>query len=789
MKLSQLSIRTTLFAIIGVLNILIILLVGSVAYRSWENFQSIQKLKRDSLTINLLYNTDKYLSLERGLSLAVMNAPSEIASSLTSDLMKDRQQSKDGLKVALSRIRSKPGTKVAMLVEKVKASSRRLEGIRKQIDQALPLTENRKQIHIEDMAFDAITSVITDIEALINEYSAPLLMINMKVSRQMMFKHSIWEITEYAGREYAQIGRLIVENQAPSPELRDRLISWNSRTELNWERSIRFAPDTGVQDRVSPYIEEAKTQYSVTFDQIKDMFYKTGPEQIAPPYPIGIDLWLEMATQATNSLIVLKDMVLQETQNYISEIGEQAKRDIIIAVLLLVSATMLSGYSFWVISQRVLGPVNKMVESLYRQAHDAVPNPSSDRLAERDEIEKLEVVLKAFKNNTQALERQKNYLKTVLATVIDAVISIDSRGTIQTINPAVEKMFGYTEKELVGQNVKILMPDSYSRHHDEYVRSYLETNEAKVIGIGRQVEARRKDGTLFPVDLALSEMVREGERMFVGLLHDITDRRKAEEEIKRYTKSLEDSNRELDDFAYIASHDLKEPLRGLHNFSRFLLEDYGEKMDEEGMGMLNTIADLTKRMDALLSSLLHYSRLGRTELSVRKTDLNETVRNAIAMYTAKIKERNADIQIVRSLPTIVCDSIRIDEVFQNLISNALKYNDKKDIKIEVGYRTDHPAHPGETVYFVKDNGIGIEQKNLENAFKIFRRLHPQDAYGGGTGSGLPIARKIITQHGGRIWAESEGKNKGTTFLFTIPSPAQEKDKMQYESAGKTGHVL
>jgi chemotaxis family two-component system sensor kinase Cph1 len=246
------------------------------------------------------------------------------------------------------------------------------------------------------------------------------------------------------------------------------------------------------------------------------------------------------------------------------------------------------------------------------------------------------------------------------------------------------------------------------------------------------------------------------------------ERRRTEEERESYLRTLEKSNRELDDFAYIASHDLKEPLRGLHNFSRFLLEDYSERLDEEGRSMLNTLAELTQRMESLINTLLHYSQLGRTNLSVRPTDLNEVVRSVTDMFSITLAEKQGKVEIAGTLPTVVCDHVRIAEVFQNLIGNALKYADGPGIRIEVGCLATHPRAPDENVFYVRDNGIGIEQKHLDVIFRIFHRLHPRGAYGGGTGSGLTIAKKIVSQHGGDIWAESEGQGKGSTFFFTLP---------------------
>ena len=246
--------------------------------------------------------------------------------------------------------------------------------------------------------------------------------------------------------------------------------------------------------------------------------------------------------------------------------------------------------------------------------------------------------------------------------------------------------------------------------------------------------------------------------------------REAEE---RHLRELEASNRELEDFSYIVSHDLKEPLRGLTTFSKYLLEDFKSNLDEDSKSKLVAIHDITQRMDKLLTTLLEYSRLGRTSLAVRETDLNQAVQSVVGLFAITLKEMNIEVVITKKLPAITCDFVRITEVFHNLIGNAVKYNDKLHNRIEVGYTEHHLKHPGERVFFVKDNGIGIQEQYLETIFKIFKRLHGRGAYGGGTGSGLTIAKQIINQHGGQIWAESAGIGKGTTFFFTIAAGQKE----------------
>ncbi|MBD2345302.1 ATP-binding protein [Anabaena subtropica] len=238
--------------------------------------------------------------------------------------------------------------------------------------------------------------------------------------------------------------------------------------------------------------------------------------------------------------------------------------------------------------------------------------------------------------------------------------------------------------------------------------------------------------------------------------------RKADE-LAQLNIELERSNQELDAFAYIASHDLKEPLRGIHNYSNFLMEDYGEIIDTSGKEKLFTLIRLTQRMEDLIDSLLHFSRLGRVDLSMQDTDLNEIVHRILDMLSGRIEETGVEIRIAQPLPVVYCDRIQIGEVFSNLIANAIKYNDKAHKWIEIGY-FENPPLP--VTFYVRDNGIGIREKHFDAIFRIFKRLHSPSKYGGGTGAGLTIAKKIVERHSGIIWLEST-YGEGTTFYFTL----------------------
>jgi light-regulated signal transduction histidine kinase (bacteriophytochrome) len=240
--------------------------------------------------------------------------------------------------------------------------------------------------------------------------------------------------------------------------------------------------------------------------------------------------------------------------------------------------------------------------------------------------------------------------------------------------------------------------------------------------------------------------------------------------LSRLNAELERSNDELDSFAYIASHDLKEPLRGIHNYANFLLEDYADQLDEDGVAKLRTLVRLSRRMEELIESLLHFSRVGRLELQAEPTDLNQVLEESLEALQVRIEQTGARVRVPRPLPTARCDPRATGEVFTNLISNALKYNNKAEKWVEVGWLpAPEPDGGGETrppVLYVRDNGIGIEEKHYENVFRIFKRLHGRDQYGGGTGAGLTIVMKMVERQGGRIWLEST-PGAGTAFFFTL----------------------
>lgn len=253
-----------------------------------------------------------------------------------------------------------------------------------------------------------------------------------------------------------------------------------------------------------------------------------------------------------------------------------------------------------------------------------------------------------------------------------------------------------------------------------------------------------------------------------GSIDDISDRKSSEIKLNQYARELERSNQELDDFAYIASHDLKEPLRAMYNHATFLIEDFQEKLGEEGEKRLHRMIKLGKRMEKLISDLLYFSRLGRGDQTMEGIDLNGVIADIEANLTETLTSRKARIVVPEHLPSISGHPAHITALFQNLISNGVKYNDAEEKIIEIGLvpATEKESRERFETFYVWDNGIGIDDQFKDEIFRIFKRLNSEKAYGEGTGAGLTFVKKIVENHGGNIWIKPQA-GEGTTFIFTL----------------------
>ena len=357
-----------------------------------------------------------------------------------------------------------------------------------------------------------------------------------------------------------------------------------------------------------------------------------------------------------------------------------------------------------------------------------------------------------------ALAASQARLNAIVDTALDAIIVIDDRGRIERFNLAAERMFGYAAAEVVGRNVSMLMPSPEREAHDGHLERYRRTGERHIVGIGREVTAQRKDGSRFPADLAVGETQVHGQHLFTGLIRDVSERKAAESRQATLMQDLKAANEELSNFAYVASHDLKAPLRGIGSLAHWLSTDYAERFDAEGREQMALLLSRVKRMDRLIDGVLQYSRVGRVKEGATQVDLN-----ALVAETVDLLAPPPSMSVtVEPLPTIEMERTRAQQLFQNLLSNAIQYMDKPRGEIRVDCR---PAGAG-WHFRVRDNGPGIERRHWERVFQLFQSLTKRNS-SESTGIGLSLVKKIVEMHGGRIWLESE-PGQGCTFHFTLP---------------------
>ena len=354
-------------------------------------------------------------------------------------------------------------------------------------------------------------------------------------------------------------------------------------------------------------------------------------------------------------------------------------------------------------------------------------------------------------------------LRAIVDTAIDGIILMDAGGKVTMFTPACERMFGYAAQEIIEGDVKVLMPPPYHGEHDQYLDNYQRTGQRKIIGIGREVLGRRKNGETFPLDLSVGTAAQDGEVFYVGILRDVSERKRAGDLREKLITELTASNLERSYFGHVASHDLREPLRMVAAFCGLLSKDYGDRLDDRGREYLTLAVSAAAQMQDLLDDLVDFGRLGLEAERGSWFETDEVLDQVFENLHESIRESGA--MITRGLmPRVFGNPIRFNRLMQNLIGNGLKY-------IAAGVAPCiHVAAERRDEFWefsVSDNGIGIDARHFEQIFEPFKRLHAKSSYYG-TGLGLAICRKIIDGFGGRIWVTSIA-GEGSIFHFTVRS--------------------
>ncbi len=357
-----------------------------------------------------------------------------------------------------------------------------------------------------------------------------------------------------------------------------------------------------------------------------------------------------------------------------------------------------------------------------------------------------------LKQAQAAMSKSENKFRRILETAIDPVISIDEKGIVLLCNPAAEQEFGYSSVEIVGQNIKMLMPSPYKEEHDGYLANYMKTGKAQIIGMVRELEGERKDGSVFPMELSVSEVLGDEQRSFTGVVRNITEHKEMIDELQQ--------------FAYVTSHDLKAPLRAISNLSQWIEEDLGDDLNEETTENFKLLRSRVLRMENLIQGILQYSRVGDGEPTIVFCKLKEVIDGVLGSI---VVPEGFLVHIESDVLGVYADQTQIIQVFTNLLSNAIKHNNNPQGEIRITARESETNKEWVEI-LVADNGPGIPMKYREKVFQVFQTLQARDT-AENTGVGLAIVKKIIEKQGGKIEI-LDLDTLGTTFKILWPNKTQ-----------------
>lgn len=365
------------------------------------------------------------------------------------------------------------------------------------------------------------------------------------------------------------------------------------------------------------------------------------------------------------------------------------------------------------------------------------------------------------KNAERRYREESLRLAAIMNAAPGGILTVNVAGVITSVNTALLKIFGYTEEELLGQRIDRLIPSSYLARHTEDMSRYIQTGDARQMAYGRDVMGLHKSGSVVPVEIGLSKTkLPDGEMQIIATVQDCSTRKLLEAQREHLIQKLTDSNTKLERFAYIASHDMLEPIRMITNFSGLIKED-GHRLSNESQEYLDIVINSGKRLKDMVDDLLLYSRIETDNTQMRDFDGQEVIRGLYDNLRSLIDERGAEI-ICDDFPNLHGNPVQLLRLMQNLVVNGIKYQPENQIpRIRIGIEDQDEYWQ----ISIADNGLGVKEEYLEQIFQPFKRLHAWDQIPG-VGLGLSICRKIVENHSGKIWATST-LGQGSTFVFTI----------------------
>lgn len=418
----------------------------------------------------------------------------------------------------------------------------------------------------------------------------------------------------------------------------------------------------------------------------------------------------------------------------------------------------------------------KKAEDRNRQLNEELEQRVLDRTAKLDATnDELRKENAARRQAEDILKQSEESTRLIIDTARDAFIAIDSQGNILKWNTQAEVTFGWLTDEMIGRQLsETIIPPQHRQAHKHGLQHFRSSGHGPVVNQRIEITALHRDGHEFPIELTIWPMKIGTSYTFNSFIRDITENKRSEEIIRKLNETLghranqlEAANRELESFSYSVSHDLRAPLRHIDGFSKALLEDYSDKLDDQGKGYLDHVRGASQEMARLIDDVLQLARVTRSDMHSDPVDLSELARSVVDEITQDDKKRKVTIQIEDAL-LAYGDKRLLRILLVNLICNSWKFTSKRiDAEIEFGAE----QKDGQTVYFIRDNGVGFDMTYVGKLFGAFQRLHSVEEFEG-TGIGLATVARVANRHGGKVWAEAV-VDKGATFYFTLPDFKEE----------------
>ena len=605
-------------------------------------------------------------------------------------------------------------------------------------------------------------------------------------------KEILFQITRFASMESSLIGEAIAQGQPLTEnDIADlQSLRGNIRYYLD-----RLLPVVATKNNISISNNSAIDAFLGQYEQLRQTILAASSEGM--PYPVDATQWFEKAAQGIEAILSISEHINQRTQKSVSlAIDQQWQQAGILAgfSILVLLAVFITGV---IINRRFLIPLGQLAAASDQIAHGELDAPVAIRSNDEfgalgQSFEKMRVALvgdrQARKQAEENLKNSEKRTRDIINAAADSIISFDERGMIESFNLASVRIFGYGAEKVTDKNIKILIPPPLHDKDGDYMGKYLLTGETEVASGGvREVVALRKNGEIFPLELAITEITSGTERLFICVSRDITRRKEFEATLAMARDEALDASKTKSEFLANMSHELRTPLNAIIGFSEMLLKELDGPLNDEQKNSTQFIVKSGKNLLTLINDILDMSKIeaGKMEIAPEAVEISEVVDDSLKSINVLFREKGLALknEVMGDLPVIQADPVRVKQIMLNLLSNAAKFTDEGEVVVRCReIDAADPELPGDIssalppkshwiMISVKDNGIGIAQVNIPKVFEEFRQVHGGSTRKvGGTGLGMPISKRFVEMHGGKMWLTSV-EGQGTTFYFILPVDA------------------